>query len=70
MLTVSPDGVTWERAEQADADVTIALSAEDLIAIADGGFDGRLAVASERMEITGDLELATRLLEKIEPEEA
>ena len=35
------------------------------VAIADGDFDGRLAVASERLEITGDRALAERLLDLV-----
>jgi hypothetical protein len=42
---------------------------DDFLAIADSNFDGRLAVASERIELSGDMELAEGLVGFIEPEE-
>jgi putative sterol carrier protein len=70
LLTVSPAGVSWNKDYEGDADVTVRLSVDDFLAIADGNFDGRLAVASERIEIDGDREAAEALLGTIEPEEA
>jgi putative sterol carrier protein len=69
LLTLAPDAVTW-KAGYADpeADVTVKLAAADFVAIADGDFDGRLAVASERLEISGDRALAERLLDLVEPD--
>ena len=62
--------VRWERDYAGDADVRVRLSVGDFLAIADGTFDGRLALASERIEISGDLAAAEKLLAAIEPEEA
>jgi putative sterol carrier protein len=61
--------VTWKAGyDDPEADVTVKLAAADFVAIADGDFDGRLAVASERLEITGDRALAERLLKLVEPD--
>jgi putative sterol carrier protein len=69
MLTLAPDAVTWTKGQgDAAADVAVRLAASDLVAIADGDFDGRLAVASERIEITGDRALAERMLDLVEPD--
>jgi predicted lipid carrier protein YhbT len=38
--------------------VSVTLSAEDLVAVADGKYDGRLLVASERIVVEGDQDLA------------
>src|SRR5688572_20805782 len=62
VLRLSPDGVQWEKDSTTDADVTVKLSVDDFLAIADGSFDGRLALASERIEISGDLVAAESLL--------
>ena len=70
LLTTADGKATVEKDGSGDADITVTLPAEDLVRMADGDFDGRLAVASERIEIDGDLELATALLGIIEPEEA
>ena len=70
LLRLSPEGVSWEKDYSGDADVEIKLSVADLLAIADGNFDGRLAVASERIELAGNLELAEKVLGWIEPDEA
>jgi hypothetical protein len=69
LLRISPPAVQWERGFEGDADVRIKLSVEDFLALADGEFDGKFAVASERIELGGDLELAEALLGWIEPEE-
>jgi putative sterol carrier protein len=69
LLRVGPDGVRWEKDYAGEADVRVRLSVDDFLAIADGTFDGRLAVASERIEIEGDLTAAEALLGSIEPEE-
>ncbi|MFP6609623.1 MAG: SCP2 sterol-binding domain-containing protein [Deltaproteobacteria bacterium] len=70
LLTTADGKATVKKDGSGDADITVTLPAEDLVRMADGDFDGRLAVASERIEIDGDLELATALLGIIEPEEA
>ena len=69
LLRIGSGAVRWEKDYSGDADVKLKLSVDDFLAIADGTFDGRLAVASERIEITGDLVAAENLLETIEPEE-
>ncbi|HYB97862.1 MAG TPA: SCP2 sterol-binding domain-containing protein [Candidatus Limnocylindrales bacterium] len=70
MLVVSPEGVSWEGGDAAPPDVTIRIDANDLVAIADGSLDGRLALASEKMELAGDLEAAARMVATICPAEA
>ena len=70
LLRTAEGGAAIEKDSQGEADITITLPAEDLVRMADGEFDGRLAVASERIEIDGDLKLAAALLGIIEPEEA
>jgi len=40
------------------AEVSVTLSAEDLVSVADGKYDGRLLVASERIVVEGDQDLA------------
>jgi putative sterol carrier protein len=70
LLKTGPDSVSWERDYAGEADVVVKLTTEDFLAIADGKFDGRLAVASERIELDGDRELAERMLGLIEPEDA
>ena len=70
LLTTADGKATVEKDGSGDADITVTLPAEDLVRMADGDFDGRLAVASERIEIDGNLELAATLLGIIEPEEA
>lgn len=69
-LRISPEAVAWEADYTGEADITAKLTVDDFLAIADGNFDGRLAVASERIELEGNLELAESLLALIEPEEA
>jgi alkyl sulfatase BDS1-like metallo-beta-lactamase superfamily hydrolase len=70
LLTLAADAVTWAPGyAAADADVTVKLTAVDFVAVADGAFDGRLAVASERVELSGDRALAERMLELVEPPE-
>ncbi len=69
LLTLAPDVVTWKAGyAEPDADVTVKLAAVDFVAIADGDFDGRLAVASERIEIAGDRALAERMIDLVEPD--
>ncbi|HYC53856.1 MAG TPA: SCP2 sterol-binding domain-containing protein [Candidatus Binatia bacterium] len=70
LLVVSPEGVSWQSADSTPADVTIRIDAGDLVAIADGSLDGRLALASEKMELEGDLELAAQMVNSICPAEA
>jgi hypothetical protein len=69
LLRVAPGSVSWEKDYAGEADVRVRLSVDDFLAIADGTFDGRLAVASERIEIEGDLAAAEGFLLAIEPEE-
>jgi putative sterol carrier protein len=69
LLTLAPDAVTWRTGDaDAEGDVTVKLAAADFVAIADGDFDGRLAVASERIEIAGNRPLAESLLKLVEPD--
>jgi putative sterol carrier protein len=70
LLKLGTEGVSWEKAAAEGADVTVRLTAADFVAIADGQFDGRLAVASERIEISGDRALAERMLELVDPDAA
>ncbi len=72
LLKLAKDGTSWEKSEAIadDANVTVRLAAADFVAIADGQFDGRLAVASERIEISGDRALAERMLELVDPDAA
>lgn len=62
LLEVSPTGTRWKTGEGESADVTIRIDTNDFIAIADGSLDGRLALASEKIELDGDLASASRLL--------
>jgi len=71
LLTLGTESVSWKRSAEGDAaEVTVKLAAADFVAIADGQFDGRLAVASERIEIVGDRALAERMLELVDPDAA
>jgi len=69
LLRIEPPSVSWERGFDGDADVRIKLTVDDFLALADGEFDGKFAVASERVELAGDLDLAEAMLGWIEPEE-
>lgn len=62
LLEVSPTGVQWKNGEGEEADVTIRMDTSDFIAIADGSLDGRLALASEKIELEGDLGVAAQML--------
>ncbi|HEY2775540.1 MAG TPA: SCP2 sterol-binding domain-containing protein [Candidatus Binatia bacterium] len=62
VLEVSPTGVRWMNGDGESAETTIKLDTSDFIAIADGSLDGRLALASEKIEIEGDLAAAATLL--------
>jgi hypothetical protein len=44
------------------------METSDLVAIIDGQIDARLAVASERIEVGGNLDTARRMLAFIVPE--
>jgi alkyl sulfatase BDS1-like metallo-beta-lactamase superfamily hydrolase len=69
LLTLAPDAVAWTQGYADEGpSVSVKLAATDFIAIADGAFDGRLAVASERIEVQGDRALAERMLALVEPE--
>lgn len=70
LLEAGPDGVHWKQGEHEGADATIRLDTSDFIAIADGSLDGRLALASEKIEIEGDLEAAAGLVRLFFPAEA
>lgn len=67
LLEVSPSGVNWKTGEGESADVTIDIDTNDFIAIADGSLDGRLALASEKIELDGDLSSAAQLLKLFFP---
>lgn len=69
LLKVSPGAIEHEAGYTGDADVVVKLSVEDFLSMADGNFDGRLAAASERIEISGDMAAAEALVGSIEPEE-
>ena len=62
LLVVTPSGVHWKNGEGESADATIKIDTSDFIAIADGSLDGRLALASEKIELEGDLPSAAQLL--------
>lgn len=62
LLEVDPSGVHWKNGEGENADVTIKIDTSDFIAIADGSLDGRLALASEKIELEGDLGAAATML--------
>ena len=66
LLKVGASGVEHAAAGGEDVDLTVRLSVDDFLAIADGNFDGRLAVASERIEFEGDMTAAESLLSWIE----
>ncbi len=69
LLEVGPDGVHWKNGDGESADVTIKIDTSDFIAIADGSLDGRLALASEKIELDGDLASAAQLLRLFFPED-
>ncbi len=69
LLTLSPEGAKWEAGYEGDADVSIRLSTDDFLAIADGKLDGRLAIAGERIEISGDLAAAAAMISQLSPPE-
>ena len=70
LLEVSPSGVHWKTGEGEEADVTIRIDTSDFIAIADGSLDGRLALASEKIELEGDLALAAQMVQLFFPAQA
>ena len=70
LLEVSPSGVHWKNGDGESADVTIRIDTSDFIAIADGSLDGRLALASEKIELEGNLEQAARMLHLFFPAQA
>ena len=67
LLEVTPSGVHWKNGDGETADATISLDTSDFIAIADGSLDGRLALASEKIELEGDLTAAAQLLRNFFP---
>jgi hypothetical protein len=67
LLEVAPSGVHWKTGDGETADATISLDTSDFIAIADGSLDGRLALASEKIELDGDLAAAAQLLRSFFP---
>lgn len=67
LLEISPAGVQWKTGEGESADVTIKIDTSDFVAIADGSLDGRLALASEKIELEGDLAAAAVLLRMFFP---
>ncbi len=70
LLTLSSEGANWQSDYEGDADVCISLTTDDLIAIADGEIDGRFAVASERIEIEGDMEAGAQMIDLMDAESA
>ena len=70
LLEVTPSGVHCTNGDDQSADVTIKIDTNDFIAIADGSLDGRLALASEKIELDGDLAAAAQLLKLFFPAEA
>lgn len=70
LLEVSPSGVHWKNGDGESADVTIRIDTSDFIAIADGSLDGRLALASEKIELEGNLEQAAQMLPLFFPAQA
>lgn len=70
LLEVSPSGVHWKNGDGESADVTIRIDTSDFIAIADGSLDGRLALASEKIELEGNLEQAAQMLHLFFPAQA
>lgn len=69
LLQLDPGGVSWQSGyADGETDVSVRLTAEDFVAVADGAFDGRLAVDSERLEISGDRGLAERMLALVAPD--
>jgi len=69
LLEVGPEGARWKNGEGETADVTVRIDTSDFIAIADGSLDGRLALASEKIELDGDLASAAQLLSLFFPAE-
>lgn len=67
LLEVTPSGVHWKNGEGEQADVTIRIDTSDFIAIADGSLDGRLALASEKIELEGDLAQAGQMMQLFFP---
>ena len=70
LLEVAPSGVHWKNDDGETTDVTIKIDTSDFIAIADGSLDGRLALASEKIELEGDLPTAAGLLKLFFPGDA
>lgn len=68
LLEVGPSGVRWKTGEGESADVTISMDTTDFVAIADGSLDGRLALASEKIDLDGDLGSAAVLLRLFFPD--
>lgn len=64
LLTLAPSGASWDHECEPDAasDVEITMELADLIAVIDGRIDARLAVASERIEVAGDLQAARTMI--------
>ena len=66
VVRVTPEEIRREQDSDAlEPDITVALSVEDFLRLADGTFDGELALKSERIEISGDLELAAVFVELV-----
>lgn len=70
LLEVTPSGVQWKTGEGEEAEVTIRIDTSDFIAIADGSLDGRLALASEKIELEGNIEQAAQMLHLFFPAQA
>ena len=70
LLTLAPGNAQWTSDFEGDADVVVTLDTDDFIAIADGEIDGAFAVASERIEIDGDRQIALSMIDQVFQEEA
>ncbi|MFT4570128.1 MAG: hypothetical protein ACI8TX_001439 [Hyphomicrobiaceae bacterium] len=68
LLTIGPEGSQWQHDYTGNADVEVTMETIDLIAVIDGRIDARLAVASERIEVAGDLQLARQLVATLMPD--
>lgn len=67
LLRLGPGWASWQHDWEGNADVTVTMEANDVLAVMDGTLDGRLAFASERIEIEGDLDLARKMIHLVSP---
>jgi putative sterol carrier protein len=69
LLRLGPGWASWQHDYDGAADVTVTMEANDVLAVINGQLDGRLAFASERIEIEGDLELARKMVDLVTAQE-